>query len=104
MRLNTDAKALWLSKGIAIEIGGVHDRRRSNPAGFRSRLTFWPLLQQFLTNRDPFVWRDNDVRQPSRFFFASFLGAPTEKRLHSWTPWPQAPVVRRFAFLLSVQR
>ena len=45
MRLNTDAKGILIVKGKCIEIGGVHDRRRSNPAVVRSSLTFWPLLQ-----------------------------------------------------------
>ena len=45
MRLNTDAKGIFIVKRKCIEIGGVHDRRRSNPAVFRSSLTFWPLLQ-----------------------------------------------------------
>ena len=34
MRLNTDAKGIFIVKGKCIEIGGVHDRRRSNPAVF----------------------------------------------------------------------
>ena len=33
-------------KTKCIEIGGVHERRRSNRAVVRGSLTFWPLLQQ----------------------------------------------------------
>ena len=42
MRLNTDAKGILIVKGKCIEIGGVHDRRRSNPAVVKSSLTFRP--------------------------------------------------------------
>jgi hypothetical protein len=45
MRLNTDAKGIFIDKRKCIKIGGVHDRRRSNPAVIRSSLMFWPLLQ-----------------------------------------------------------
>ena len=40
MRLNTDDKRINVVKSKCNEIGGVHDRRRSNPEAFRSSLTF----------------------------------------------------------------
>ena len=46
MRLNADDFVPSRYKTECIEIGGVHERRRSNRADPRSRLTFWPLLQQ----------------------------------------------------------
>ena len=46
MRLNADDFVPSRHKTECIEIGGVHERRRSNRADPRSRLTFWPLLQQ----------------------------------------------------------
>ena len=46
MRLNADDFVPPRNKTVVIEIGGVHERRRSNRADSRSRLTFWPLLQQ----------------------------------------------------------
>ena len=46
MRLNADDFVPCRHKYMVIEIGGVHERRRSNRADPRSRLTFWPLLQQ----------------------------------------------------------
>ena len=46
MRLNADDFVPLRHKTVVIEIGGVHERRRSNRADPRSRLTFWPLLQQ----------------------------------------------------------
>ena len=46
MRLNADDFVPSRHKTVVIEIGGVHERRRSNRADPRSRLTFWPLLQQ----------------------------------------------------------
>ena len=45
MRLNTNAKRIFIVKRKCIELGGVHDRRRSNSAVFRSSLTVLPLLQ-----------------------------------------------------------
>ena len=57
------------------EIGGVNDRRRSNPAVFRSRLTFRSLLQQFPPIRGLLVCDDTAVRQNSRLSSAPFLGA-----------------------------
>ena len=42
MRLYTDAKRTYIVKSKTIESGGVHDRRRSNPAVVRSSLTFRP--------------------------------------------------------------
>ena len=42
MRLNADDFVLSRHKTVDIEIGGVHERRRSNRADSRSRLTFWP--------------------------------------------------------------
>ena len=46
MRLNADDFVPLRHKNMVIEIGGVHERRRSNRADLRSQLTFWPLLQQ----------------------------------------------------------
>ena len=46
MRLNADDFVPLRYKNMVIEIGGVHERRRSNRADPRSRLTVWPLLQQ----------------------------------------------------------
>ena len=46
MRLNADDFVPSRHKTVVIEIGGVHERRRSNRSDPRSRLTFWPLLQQ----------------------------------------------------------
>ena len=46
MRLNADDFVPLRHKNMVIEIGDVHARRRSNRADPRSRLTFWPLLQQ----------------------------------------------------------
>ncbi len=65
-------------------IGGVNDRRRSNRAGFRSRLTFRSLLQQFPPIRGLLVCDDTAVRQISRLSSAPFVGAPQET---SHTPW-----------------
>ena len=79
------------------EIGGVNDRRRSNRAGFRSRLTFRSLLQQFLPIRGLLVCDDTVVRQISRFSSAPFVGAPQETSHTPWTSWPQEPESRHFA-------
>ena len=46
MRLNADDFVPSRHKTMGIEIGGAHDGRHSTPADRRSRLTFWPLLQQ----------------------------------------------------------
>ena len=46
MRLNADDFVPGRHKTMGIEIGGAHDGRHSTPADRRSRLTFWPLLQQ----------------------------------------------------------
>ena len=46
MRLNVDDFVPLRHENMVIEIGGVHERRRSNRADLRSQLTFWPLLQQ----------------------------------------------------------
>ena len=46
MRLNADDFVPSRHKTECIEIGGAHDGRNSTPADLRSRLTFWPLLQQ----------------------------------------------------------
>ena len=73
------------------EIGGVNDRRRSNPAGFRSRLTFRSLLQQFPPIRGLLVCDDTAVRQNSRLSSAPFVGAPQETSHTPWTSWPQEP-------------
>ena len=59
----------------SIEIGGVNDRRWSNRAGFRSRLTFRSLLQQFPPNRGQLVCDDTAVRQISRLSSAPLVGA-----------------------------
>ena len=79
------------------EIGGVNDRRRSNRAGFRSRLTFRSLLQQFPPIRGLLVCDDTVVRQISRFSSAPFVGAPQETSHTPWTSWPQEPESRHFA-------
>ena len=46
MRLNADDFVPSEHNTECIEIGGVHERRRSNRAVVRGSLTFWPLLQQ----------------------------------------------------------
>ena len=46
MRVNADDFVPRRHKSMGIEIGGAHDGRHSTPADRRSRLTFWPLLQQ----------------------------------------------------------
>ena len=47
MRDSTDAKdALTRVESRTIEIGGADDSRHSTGTDRRSRLTFWPLLQQ----------------------------------------------------------
>ncbi len=46
MRLNADDFVLYRHKTMGTENGGAHDGRHSTPADRRSRLTFWPLLQQ----------------------------------------------------------
>ena len=79
------------------EIGGVNDRRRSNPAGFRSRLTFRSLLQQFPPIRGLLVCDDTAVSQISRLSSAPFVGAPQETSHTPWTSWPQEPESRHFA-------
>ena len=46
MRLNADDFVPQRHKTECIEFGGAHDGQHSTPANRRSRLTFWPLLQQ----------------------------------------------------------
>ena len=46
MRLNADDIVPSKHKTMDIVIGGAHDGRHSTPAERRSKLTFWPLLQQ----------------------------------------------------------
>merc|ERR1711934_905271 len=60
-----------------------NDRRRSNPAGFRSRLTFRSLLQQSPPIRGLLVCDDTAVRQNSRLSSSPFLGA-----LYETSPTP----------------
>ena len=42
MLLYADAKRAYIVKSKVIESGGVHDRRRSNPAVVKSSVTFRP--------------------------------------------------------------
>ena len=79
------------------EIGGVNERRRSNRAVFRSRLTFRSLLQSFPPICGLLVCDDTAVRQISRLFYTPFVGAQQETSHTPWTSWPQEPESRHFA-------
>ena len=89
MRLNTDAESHCIVKTMDIEIGGVHDRRRSNPAAVRSSLTLYPLLQQFPPIREavPLVGTQGSAipidTPPHRH------RCPGDTQPHTWTQWPQ---------------
>ena len=50
-RQRVGSTAIWV-ESVVIEIGGADDSRHSTQPDCRSRLTFWPLLQQFPPTRE----------------------------------------------------
>ena len=102
MRLNADDFLPSRFKTKCIEIGGVHERRRSNRADPRSRLTFWPLLQQSQKYPGLVVWLGtHQIRHAIRRSTCTVSGALGENDPTPRANGPRAPLARSFDPLSS---